>query len=59
MEASYMPYMIPLGMKKEQYIDSQTGIKVTLYTPEKLNKRVQQQKINHIYDILKPKTCDR
>ena len=31
-------------------------IQVIVRTPDKLHERVQQQKINRIYDILKPNT---
>ncbi len=30
-------------------------IKVTIHLPEEVSEIVRQQKINHLYDILKPK----
>ena len=33
----------------------QKGIKVTVHIPENLNETSRRQKINRLYDILKPK----
>ena len=30
-------------------------IKVTIHLPEEVSEIVRQQKINHLYDVLKPK----
>ena len=31
------------------------GVKVTIHLPDEVSETVRQQKINHLYDILKPK----
>lgn len=38
-------------MKKE---NTQT-VKVTIHVPDKISENVKQQKINRLYEILKPK----
>lgn len=31
------------------------GVKVTIHLPDEVSETVRQQKINHLYDLLKPK----
>lgn len=38
-------------MKKE----NTEAVKVTIYIPDKISENTKQQKINRLYDILKPK----
>ena len=39
--------------------NTQTEVKVTIHTPDKISESVKQQKINRLYDILKPKNEDK
>lgn len=36
-------------------INASAEIKVTIHLPEDVSEVVRQQKINHLYDVLKPK----
>ena len=39
--------------------NTQTEVKVTIHTPDKISESIKQQKINRLYDILKPKNEDK
>lgn len=42
-------------MRKNTNITSTTEIKVTVRIPSDVSESIKQQKINRLYDILKPK----
>ncbi len=41
------------GLSRKTY----GGVKVTIHIPHKVEANARQQKINRIYDLLKPKTA--
>ena len=49
--------VITANIQQETMAEPLAEIKVTIFFPDNLSPSVKQQKINRIYDILKPKSC--